>query len=831
MGPGRRLGLLTGFLVMAVGAPTLPTMAQVVTISADEIALSVALGEFSNRTGVSIVYADRLIAGITASCRFTAGKLDAALDCLLSGTGLEARWPRDDQVVLSRITPAPHQLYLTGRVFDAESREPLPGAHVVLTDRSSGVVTDDNGGYRIGGISAGRVRLRFSHIGYELQEITFLAGENGESVLLKPQTIEGMAVVVEESRKTQDDDLSRMTESVVGSVDGIGPILGNAEFGVGTAATPGISRTGEISGQFVVRGGLPDQNVFKLDGATVYQPWHSQGLFSILQPTMVEGIRLFAGPLPADQGGYLASVLDAELSAGGSATSTTAAVSSTVGEVAFSTPLAPGVTAMFAGRRSHPGLNRTHSQSLPNNQQLGGGSFYDVAAKVGIRSTPNNRFYFTVYRGSDNLSWNPDPNTDGGARIDRWTNGVYAFKHRYVAGEGRLLVTNSVYVSTFDGFTTGDTVLEPAFEINDSQHVRDAAMKIDIDYSLAPRHGLKMGVEFTQHHLRWTDRKGADQYRDEVMEGAVFAHDTWQVTRKLVVRPGIRVSWFGNGVGWRPEPRFHAMYSVTDATSLHASWSYQVQYLHQISDIVSGGLGSTPQRWIVASSDAVKPSTGRQANFGVAARVGPRWSVSADVYWRDFENVFLPRDRFATAYPLKVTTINKTGGLSDFEQGTTKAYGVEMSADYRNRWFRFSSSYTGSRSLFRVRSQLASGNYRAGVYDTPHVVRSSTGYVGSRFSLIVSAEARTGYPTLAAVRGSAQQIGGDRMPTYFRLDAALGYKFKRFGLDWDVQGRMYNLTDRKNVVGYEYDRDLLYLRRTSLLGVSRWPTFHIQVSV
>jgi len=97
--------------------------------------------------------------------------------------------------------------------------------------------------------------------------------------------------------------------------------------------------------------------------------------------------------------------------------------------------------------------------------------------------------------------------------------------------------------------------------------------------------------------------------------------------------------------------------------------------------------------------------------------------------------------------------------------------------------------------------------------------------------MIFSAEARTGYPTLASIRGTAHQIGGDRMPTYFRLDAALGYKFSRFGLDWNIQGRMYNLTDRKNVVGYEYDRDLLYLRRTSLVGVSRWPTFHIAVSV
>ncbi|MFV1980893.1 MAG: TonB-dependent receptor domain-containing protein, partial [Rhodothermia bacterium] len=637
---GRKLGLVTGFLVMAVGVSTLPTVAQVVTISADEVSLSMALGEFSKRTGVSVVYADRLIAGMTVSCQFVGSKLQAALNCLLGGTGLEARWSRDDQVVLSRIPLPLRLLYLAGKVFDAESKEPLSGAYVILTDRSSGVVTDEYGRYRIDGVSSGRVSLLFSHLGYESQELTFQAGERGETVLLKPQAIEGVAVVVEESRKTQDDDLSRMTKTVVENSDGIGLNLEGGEFGLATAATPGISRTGEISGQFVVRGGLPDQNVFKLDGATVYQPWHSQGLFSILQPSTVRGINLFAGPLPVDQGGYLASVLDAELSAGGPTTSTTAAISSTFGEVAISTPLASGVTAMVAGRRSHPGLNRTFSQSLPNNQQLGGGSFYDVAAKVGIRSTPNNQFFFTVYRGSDNLNWNAGPNGEGDTRADRWTNGVYAFKHRYVTG-GRLMVSNSFYVSTFDAFSSesGGVIPAPTSEANDSQHVRDVAMKIDIDYILAPNHSLKTGVELAQRHLKWTDRNGADQYRDEVMEGAVFAHDTWRLTQRLVVRPGIRLSWFGNGVGVRPEPRFHAMYNVTDATSLHASWSYQVQYLHQINDISSGGLGSTLKRWMVSSNDVVLPSTGQQANFGVTAQAGPRWSVSADLYWRDFENV------------------------------------------------------------------------------------------------------------------------------------------------------------------------------------------------
>jgi hypothetical protein len=830
MRQARRLGLTAALAAVTVAFSALPATSQGVTGPADDgTSLSVALDHFSKKTGVGVVFADRLVEDLTTFCKRIETQATLALECILEDTGLHAVWSRPDQVVLSANPPAQVLLHLSGRVFDVETREPMPGAHVVLINRHDGVVTDEHGKYQIEGVAPGRVRLVVSHLGYESQDVSYLAGEHGNEIFLEPQAIEGAAVVVEDSRSTHDDELSASTVLLSEGTDGYFAGMGESTFALGSPVAPGISRTGEISGQFVVRGGSPDQNVFKLEGAPVYQPWHSQGLFSILQPSMTNGIDLYTGPLPVDQGGYLASVLDAELSAGGQTTSTMASISSTVGEVAVSTPLSSNVTAMVAGRRSHPGLNRTYALSLPNNQELDGGSFYDVAAKVGVRPNINNQFFFTAYRSHDDLDWNIGLDAGDAERTDQWSNGVYAAKHRYISGD-RLMVSNSFYVSSFDALTARGLDRDQPGDTDDSQHIRDAGMKIDVDYLLAEKHSLKTGAEFLQHHLEWTDRKGTDYYRDEVMEGAVFAHDTWRVTDKLFVRPGLRVSWFGNGVGVRPEPRFHAMYSVSSSTAVHASWSRQVQYLHQVNDIVSGGLGSTIQRWMVASDNTTMPSTGQQANLGVTAKAGARWNVSADIYWRDFENVFLPRDQVTTAFPLKVTTINETGGFGDFEQGSTKAYGVEMAADYRNKWFVFSSSYTGSRSLFRVQSQLASGSYRPGLYDTPHVVRSTAGYVGTHVSVMVSGEARTGYPTMASILGTAHQIGNDRMPTYFRLDASLGYQFKRMGLDWNIQGRLYNLTDRANVVGYEYDRELLYLRRTSLLGVGRWPTFNIQVS-
>jgi outer membrane receptor protein involved in Fe transport len=165
--------------------------------------------------------------------------------------------------------------------------------------------------------------------------------------------------------------------------------------------------------------------------------------------------------------------------------------------------------------------------------------------------------------------------------------------------------------------------------------------------------------------------------------------------------------------------------------------------------------------------------------------------------------------------------------FEDFVQGSAKSYGIELQASYKRRWFRLWTSYTGSRSLIRLPVAEASSDFRPGVYDTPHVVRASTGIQGSRWAFTLFSEARTGYPTLASIKGP--DATASRFPTYFRLDAALGYEFDGLGARWNLQARVYNLTDRENIVGYEYDDNILNLRRTSLLGVTRWPTFRIQV--
>src|SRR5437899_1529089 len=59
-----------------------------------------------------------------------------------------------------------------GIVIDEETKEPLPGASVMLQDRSAGTVTDINGHFSIDVVSNDyRSRFVVSYVGYEKKEV------------------------------------------------------------------------------------------------------------------------------------------------------------------------------------------------------------------------------------------------------------------------------------------------------------------------------------------------------------------------------------------------------------------------------------------------------------------------------------------------------------------------------------------------------------------------------------------------------------------------------------------------------------------------------------
>jgi len=73
---------------------------------------------------------------------------------------------------------------------------------------------------------------------------------------------------------------------------------------------PGVQFTGDVSARYYVRGGASNENLVLLNGAPVYNPFHAQGIFSAIDPAMINSVEFYKGGFGARYDGRLSSVMN-----------------------------------------------------------------------------------------------------------------------------------------------------------------------------------------------------------------------------------------------------------------------------------------------------------------------------------------------------------------------------------------------------------------------------------------------------------------------------------------------------------------------------------------
>ena len=127
---------------------------------------------------------------------------------------------------------------VTGKVVDAETKESLPGATVMLNGTSDGVITDFEGSFSISAEKG--TTLVVSYVGYGTQEVVAI---NGMNISLNPATNQLGEVVV----TSGVIDVAKVRETPV-AVSAISPAeislkVGNMEFPEVMNRTPGVYAT------------------------------------------------------------------------------------------------------------------------------------------------------------------------------------------------------------------------------------------------------------------------------------------------------------------------------------------------------------------------------------------------------------------------------------------------------------------------------------------------------------------------------------------------------------------------------------------------------------
>ncbi|MBO7552559.1 MAG: TonB-dependent receptor [Bacteroidaceae bacterium] len=93
-------------------------------------------------------------------------------------------------------------------------------------------------------------------------------------------------------------------------------LMGEADVLKSLQMLPGVQGGGEGRVGIYVRGGDYDQNLFMLDGITLYNPEHLQGFTSAINSDLMDDVVLYKGAFPSRFGSRLSSIIDIYLREG-----------------------------------------------------------------------------------------------------------------------------------------------------------------------------------------------------------------------------------------------------------------------------------------------------------------------------------------------------------------------------------------------------------------------------------------------------------------------------------------------------------------------------------
>lgn len=757
--------------------------------------------------------------------------------------------------------PAAKRYNVSGHIKDATTGEDLFGAAVLVVELSTGTVSNEYGFYSVS-LTQGSYTLKFSYLGYEQQihkvkidkDVTLEISLAPRAARL--QEVEIIAARTDENVRAPEMSVVKMD---VKAINRIPALMGEVDIIKAIQMLPGVQMVSEGSSGFSVRGGSPDQNLILLDEATVYNPSHFLGFFSVFNNDAIKDVKLYKGDLPAQYGGRLASVLDVRMKDGNQKRfSGTGGIGLISSRLTLEGPIIKDRTSfLVSGRRTYADLFLLLSkdENLRESQLF----FYDFNAKVNHTIDENNRIFLSGYFGRDVFK-NPFAYMKLGnaTATARW-NHLFSSK----------IFSNFTFIYSRYNYNLGTANDDDPNSFLWTSDLEDYALKGDFTYFVSSNNTLKFGFSSTWHTLNPGKAKGTGseslftEYaleKNHALESGLYISNDQNIGSRLTLKYGIRFSLFQNvgpltvynyddnyeladstvfpsGKFYNTysgiEPRLGAVFMLNEISSLKASYSHTYQYLQLAQNSTAG----TPLDIWFSASPNVRPQVSDQVALGYFRNLRKNTiETSAEVYYKWMNNAIDFKDHAQLLLNKQLE--------GELRFGKAWSYGLELMVKVPegkiNGWV----SYTFSRT-FRQIEEINEGRKYPAPYDSPHDFSIVLNFQASqRIDLSANWVYSTGkpvtFPTGRAVIGGAivpiySERNAYRMMDYHRLDLSvtLRQKPKDTRFNWDLVFSVYNAYNRKNAWAINFVQDTqnpytTYAEMTYLFGIIPAITFNFR---
>ena len=446
---------------------------------------------------------------------------------------------------------------LSGSVVDASNGESMMGVYVILTDLKTpsnvqGCASNQAGYYSIS-VLPGTYKLTVNYLGYKTIEDTIVLTRNtNRRVEIEPSAITGEEVVIQGERgnvNVSGGEVGRMELSIQ-TIKALPALMGEADVIKSVQLLPGVQSGGEGNSGFYVRGSGTDQNLILLDEATIYNPDHLFGFFSIFNADAVKSVELIKSGMPAYYGGRAASILNVYQKEGNLKKFE---VDGGLGLV-FSHLTVQGpfkkekASFLISARRTYADL--IMQPFLKKDSPMKGTDFYfyDINAKFNIVVNQRHRLYFGAYYGRDVYGFKSQSQM---TKMNfNWCNAAASARWNYIIAN-RLFLNTSATFSYYDFGT--EMRIDPYF-FQLFSGVRDYSLKSELTWIPTPKHNIRFGVQDVVHDClpgQYTVEAGSGNSFELPPvqhyignELAIYAHDEWDITPHWRLNFGVRYTNF-----------------------------------------------------------------------------------------------------------------------------------------------------------------------------------------------------------------------------------------------------------------------------------------------
>ncbi len=754
---------------------------------------------------------------------------------------------------------------ISGYVRDSLSRETLIGASLTVRGQSRGVSTNSYGFFSIS-LPEGNYQLVVSSVGYLPTEQSVALNRDVElDIALLAKASLSQEIVISSRKRDANVRNAQMgkLDLSMNQIRSLPVIFGEVDPLKALQLMPGIRNAGEGNSGLYVRGGGPDQNLILLDDAVVYNPGHLFGFFSVFNGDALKNVSLIKGGMPAQYGGRISSVLDISMKEGNMQDyQVEGGIGTISSRVSVQGPIEKEKASfMVSGRRTYVDLLAKPFISRSSNFNGSGYFFYDLNAKINYRFSPKDRLYLSSYIGRDVFDFR---NGDRSLDISiPWGNATTSLRWNHVFNKKLFANTTAVYNDY--KFTFGAT--QDNFNVQLNSGIRDFGLKTDFDYFASTRHRIRFGAQLTRH--RFTPSVVSGNQDSTVFEPnnaqiknarelALYIQDDWDISEKLKMNVGLRLSAFqqigsythfqrdvngnkldstvygpGQSVKWYggPEPRWTMRYTLDEVSSIKASITRNIQYIHLVTNTGT----SLPTDVWVPSTIRVKPQLSWQYALGYFRNFSDNmFETSVEVYYKNMNNQIEYREGY---------TPSIRDPEEEFVFGRGWSYGSEFFINKTRGKFTGWIGYTLSWT-WRKFPELNNGIKYPAKYDRRHDLSLVTIYeAGPRWKwsgVFVYATGNTitlperFYLTEGVLGQQFSSLNQYRLAPYHRIDISATYtprqkQSKKLKASWVFS--VYNVYSRMNPFFIYFDQEGSAFNNTLRIQAKQVSLFPIIPSV